>query len=90
MALEMACETYSRWHDARRVRFEMALDSEVPGHGLLGVNSQGLVAAPWVGIEERAAKDFRAWCNEFGLTPAAEMKLATTDPKAPGDDNPFG
>jgi P27 family predicted phage terminase small subunit len=89
-ALEMACETYARWHDARRLRFEMSIDDGTPGHGLLARNSQGLVAAPWVGIEERAAKDFRSWCQEFGLTPSAEMRLATTDPKTSGDENPFG
>ena len=79
-ALEVACETFARWREA--VRFRQA-------NGLLGKNSQGVVAAPWTGIEERASKDFRAWCAEFGITPAAEKNLRA---EATGNDpagNPF-
>ena len=47
--------------------------------GLLATNSQGRVTAPWIGIEERAARDFRAWCAEFGLSPAAEKNLIVSD-----------
>ncbi|ANC31441.1 phage terminase small subunit P27 family [Isoptericola dokdonensis] len=65
-SLRVACETYARWKEAVRFRLE---------RGLLSKNSQGVVTAPWVGIEERASKDFRAWCAEFGLTPAAEGKM---------------
>lgn len=65
-SLEAACETYARWKEAVRFRLE---------RGMLAKNSQGVVAAPWVGIEERASKEFRAWCAEYGLTPAAEGKL---------------
>lgn len=80
MALEVACETFARWRDAVRKRRE---------HGQLGKNSQGVVTAPWVGIEERASKEFRAWCAEFGITPAAERHL-TGPMGAPEDEgNPF-
>ena len=78
-SLAMACETYSRWHHAKSQRIQ---------NGMLATNSQGQVTAPWVGIEERAAKDYRAWCSEFGLTPSAEMALGRVienDDK----DNPF-
>lgn len=99
-ALEMLCEAYSRWHQARAMRLHGTTaiptgltedDAEVvipTVEGLLGKNSQGWVAAPWVGIEERAAKEYRAWCAEFGLTPAAEAKVggAGEDDDA---DNPF-
>lgn len=102
-ALEMACETYSRWHAARQMRIDasartvtfkaeggdlvtMTLDSD--GAGLLGRNSQGWTTAPWVGVEERAVKEFRAWCSEFGLTPAAESKIGGGGDD--GADNPFG
>lgn len=78
-ALQMACETYARWCEAHRKR---------QNAGLLSENSQGTVTAPWVGIEERAAREFRIFCAEFGWTPAAEARLATgglsEDP-----DNPF-
>lgn len=81
--LEVACETFARWRDAVRMRKE---------HGPLAENSQGRVAAPWVGIEERASREFRLWCAEFGFTPAAEKALAGEvaggGPDAAGD-NPF-
>ena len=66
-SLEILCETYSRWKEAGRMRKEKSI---------LSNNSQGLVSAPWIGIEERAGKEFRAWCAEYGLTPAAERNLA--------------
>lgn len=78
-ALEVASETFARWREAVRFRRE---------HALLAKNSQGTVAAPWIGIEERASKDFRAWCAEFGFTPAAEKNLPGGQDGA-GDDNPF-
>lgn len=73
-SLRVACETYARWKEAVRFRLE---------RGMLAQNSQGIVTAPWIGIEERASKDFRAWCSEYGLTPAAEGKM----PGASSDDN---
>jgi P27 family predicted phage terminase small subunit len=79
-ALEVICETFARWREAVRFRKERAL---------LGHNSQGIVAAPWVGIEERASREFRAWCAEFGFTPAAENNLGEGGSGAGGHDNPF-
>jgi P27 family predicted phage terminase small subunit len=80
-SLEVVCETYARWKEAVRWRRKKAL---------LAPNSQGIVTAPWVGIEERASRDFRSWCAEFGLTPAAENKVGL--PGVNSDDNvdPFG
>lgn len=81
-SLEVVCETFARWREAVRFRAE---------HAILGKNSQGTVAAPWVGIEERASKDFRAWCSEFGFTPAAEKNLSTTSGgESGGGSNPYG
>ena len=51
----------------------------INGYGLLGVNSQGIVRAPWVAIIEAASKDLRAWCAEFGFTPSAEAKLSVQE-----------
>jgi P27 family predicted phage terminase small subunit len=80
-SLEMVCETYSRWRYAVKQRRL---------YGALGKNSQGVVTAPWVGIEERASKEFRSWCAEFGLTPAAEKNLTTEEgTAAPDAYNPF-
>lgn len=78
-SLEILCETYARWKEAARMRRK---DS------ILADNSQGRVSAPWVGIEERAGKEFRAWCSEYGLTPAAERNLVP-DAEKDEADNPF-
>lgn len=82
-ALEVGCETYARWKQAKRARLKLR------GRGLLHMNSQGQAAHPLVGIEERASKDFRAWCSEFGLTPAAEGKLGGQEADGGEEDNPF-
>lgn len=81
-ALMVACENYARWREAVRFRQQ---------HGLLGKNSQGTVAAPWTGIEERASREFRAWAAEFGFTPAAEKALAgeVSGGAIDNGDNPF-
>jgi P27 family predicted phage terminase small subunit len=78
-SMEVVCETFARWREAVRFRRERAI---------LGSNSQGIVAAPWVGIEERASKDFRAWCAEYGLTPAAEKNMTGGD-EGGEVENPF-
>lgn len=80
-SLEVACETFARWREAVRQR---------KLHGMLGKNSQGVVTAPWVGIEERASKDFRSWCAEFGFTPASEKNLSVESTGGgPGSSNPY-
>lgn len=79
-SLQAACETYARWKEAVRFRLE---------RGLLAKNSQGLVTAPWIGIEERASKEFRSWCAEYGLTPAAEGKLNAHGGETEDNVNPF-
>lgn len=94
-ALEIMCETYARWREAKRMRQQVSKplverDDWDPENGplpmseggLLATNSQGRVTAPWIGIEERAAKDFRSWCAEFGITPAAEKNLVADAPEA--------
>jgi len=87
-SLEMLCETYSRWRVA--VEMRMAAQKQAPGtKGLIAKNSQGFVIAPWVNAETQASKEFRAWCAEYGLTPAAEMKLAMPTGDDEGDMNPF-
>lgn len=78
-ALQMLCEEYSTWCVARRMTREL---------GLTHSTSQGVGAAPWVGIAERSSRNYRAWCAEFGLTPAAEMKLIKAEAEGDGT-NPY-
>ena len=79
-ALEAACENFARWREAVRMRREL---------GLLNKNAQGVVESPWVKIEVAASREFRAWCAEFGSTPAAERNLQV-ESLGNDDDNPFG
>lgn len=80
-ALEVGCETYARWYHAKEARLKQA------NHGLLAKTSQGVGVSPLVRVEAEASRDFRAWCSEFGLTPAAESKLVAAggDPGGNGD-----
>lgn len=77
-ALEVGCETYARWHAAKRLRLER------DGSGLLAKTSQGVGVSPLVRVESEASREFRAWCAEFGLTPAAEVKLAAAQDPSNG------
>lgn len=79
-ALEAMCETFARYREAVRFRRE---------HGQLAKNSQGTVVAPWIKVEEQASKDFRAWCSEFGITPAAERHLIAQGEEQAASDNPY-
>ena len=42
-----------------------------------GTESVWFTANPAVTVQRNAQAAIRSWCSEFGLTPAAEMKLAT-------------
>lgn len=79
-SMEVMCETFSRWREAVRQRVQWGLTRET---------SQGLSAAPWVGIEERASKEFRSWCAEYGITPAAEKNLMVEAGNGGDGQNPF-
>ena len=45
----------------------------------------GFLATRLLRIEAEASREFRAWCAEFGLTPAAEVKLSTQQEERDGD-----
>ncbi len=79
-ALRVGCETYSRWIRALRDRIETQNGS------VLAKTSQGVGVSPLVRVESEASREFRAWCAEFGLTPAAEGKLVTSLEGGEGGD----
>ena len=79
---QVACENFARWREAVRFRQERQI--------LAQLNHPHIAVAPWIGIEERASREFRAWCAEFGLTPAAEKNLAGSEDSSDGDGaNPY-
>lgn len=80
-ALQIAVEAYARWRQASQL---LAIE------GMTYVAHTGLVKVhPLVGVVERASAEYRAWCSEFGLTPAAEGKLATPAGDEGDQENPF-
>lgn len=80
-SLTAYCLTWQRLCQAQRI-----IDAE--DGGLLRENSQGLSRHPAVAVVEAASKDLRAWAAEFGLTPAAEGKVARPE-GGDGEGNPF-
>ncbi|GAA4100869.1 phage terminase small subunit P27 family [Nonomuraea soli] len=80
-ALQMACEAYARWCEGRQL---------LAAEGMTYLAPSGLTKVhPMVGVVERASAEFRAWCAEFGLTPAAEAKLVSPAGDDDGAENPF-
>lgn len=78
-ALRAAAECFARFRAAVRRR---------QADGLTVVTAHGEVTAPWVRVESLAARELRLWCGEFGLTPAAEMRLGTGG-LSEDETNPF-
>lgn len=85
-ALQVGCETWARWYDAKSARLAQAIAGGGPSAGLLSKTSQGVGVSPFVRIESEASRDFRSWCSEFGLTPAAEARIASTAEASPDGD----
>lgn len=81
-SLKIMCERYALLCGSIRRRQQ---------DGFTVVTSRGEVMAPWVRIENDVSRDFRSWCAEYGLTPAAEKNLrGPADSGYVGDDpNPF-
>lgn len=81
VALASYCSCWQRFYDAQMIIAE---------EGILAFNSQGRVRHPAVAVVEAASKELRGWCQEFGLTPSAEQRVARS---YVGDDeaaSPFG
>jgi P27 family predicted phage terminase small subunit len=54
------------------------------------VNEDKVIANSAVSNMLKFSQQLRGWANEFGLTPSAENRLATVEPKPKDDDsNPF-
>lgn len=87
-SLEMLCETYARWREAKDMRLTFAAAAPAT-KGIIAKNSQGFTVAPWVAAETQASKEFRSWCQEYGLTPSAEMSLAGPGAEQDAESNPF-
>jgi P27 family predicted phage terminase small subunit len=80
-ALEAACENFATFREAVRWRHQ---------HGLVNKGPQGVTVAAWVKAQLDSSREFRTWCAEFGMTPAAVHHLAAESGASDGPgDNPF-
>lgn len=83
-ALAACCVAYDRWRTAVEARRK-------DGITIMNRFNQP-IRAPWVQVEEAAAKELQSWLREFGLTPSAAANLGDVPP-ANGheeeDSNPF-
>ena len=80
-ALTAYCLAWARLVGAREL---------IAVEGLTKNGPQGAVRNPAVMVEEAASKEIRAWCAEFGLTPAAESKVSRPEGGKHGEEaNPF-
>lgn len=88
-ALASYCEMVELFVTATAEVHEKGLTVENHSTRKDGTESVWVTANPAVAVQRNAQAAIRAWCAEFGLTPAAEMKLAKPEADD-GDDNPFG
>lgn len=79
-SLTAYCLTWARLMEAQEI-----LNAE----GLLHRNSQGVVRHPALAVVEAASKELRAWANEYGLTPAAENRIAKKGEGPKDEADPF-
>lgn len=79
-ALSAYCECWARFVEASKIVHE---------EGMLAVNSQGRVRHPAMAIVEAASKELRSWVQEFGLSPAAENRVARKAADNGDEKDPF-
>lgn len=90
-ALGAYCEMVQLFVQATAEVHEKGLTVENHSTRKDGSESVWYTANPAVGVQRNAQAAIRSWCAEFGLTPAAEMKLAQEGGDGgQEDDDPFG
>ena len=81
------CETWALYRLALEGR-KMGLVVENRSVKKDGTESVWFTANPSIGIELKAQAALKVWCNEFGLTPAAESKVKA-GPEVSDDEGDF-
>lgn len=78
-AFAAACHSYGIWLECERFFKKKNPETGKPyGRTYVYVNKNGSaneVERPEVKIGQRALQDFRAFCSEFGLTPASRTRI---------------
>lgn len=80
-ALEGCCMAYDRAVEADKVIARKGLIFDVVKDGVVVMSYQ----RPEIAISQNAWKQYRAFCSDFGLTPASRGKLALPAPEASAD-----
>ncbi len=88
-ALTAYCETWATYVEALRDMRKNGLTVQNTARRKDGTESTWITKNPAVAVAETAAKQLRAWCHEFGLTPSAEARVGRTGGDDEPDDNPF-
>jgi P27 family predicted phage terminase small subunit len=93
-ALAMLCTLWARYVQAEEMIDKAA--AAAPGSYGLFIKSPNNfpVQSPWLAVSNRAIEQYKAFCAEFGLTPAARVRAApmTSQLQLPGldDEAPAG
>jgi P27 family predicted phage terminase small subunit len=76
-ALAVYCQTFAQWREA---------EAEIKKHGMVVKGRDGgPVTSPYVGIRDRARVYLLRWWEQFGMTPSARVRVATTTTDKPAD-----
>lgn len=75
--LEAYCVAYATWVHATE---------QIQKHGMLIKSPNGYpTQSPYLSIADRAAKEYRAWLVEFGMTPSSRSKVKAAGEKEEKD-----
>ncbi len=88
-ALAAYCETWATWVEAIREVRKKGLTVENTAVRKDGTVSTWVTKNPAVAVAEKASSQLRAWCHDFGLTPAGESHVSAAGGGNVDDDNPF-
>lgn len=71
-ALALACDAYSKYMAATKAIDEEGLTIEYTN----AANNTNTIANPNIAIAQKYAQQWKSYCSEFGLSPAARARLA--------------
>lgn len=77
------CVAFGEWRTARETLDRIAKGDPVM-HGLLLKRDRAVVQNPLVYVARKAAQDMVRYAGEFGLSPAARVRIATGLAEVPG------
>lgn len=89
-ALSAYCETWATFKDAITDVRKRGIVVENRSIRKDGTESVWLTKNPAQAVAERASQQLRMWCAEFGLTPSAEGRIASSFGAVEGEPDDYG